>query len=92
MPFTSETGKEAKAKAKGRGEARLTKLIKAAADKDKAIKVFAQLEDLALKGDMDAIRLYLSYIIGKPKETVQHEGNPLLPVIFRMDGRFSDNN
>lgn len=43
----------------------------------------------ARKGDTVAFRELLDRMEGKAKETVQHEGNPELPVIFKIDARFS---
>jgi hypothetical protein len=69
MPFNSESAKQAGQKSR-RGEAKLTKLIRDIVDTDNAVKVFKQLEEQALSGDLDATKLYLSYVIGKPKEFV----------------------
>ena len=43
--------------------------IKKEDNQEKLNEVFAGLQDMALTGDIKAITLYLSYVLGKPKET-----------------------
>ncbi len=43
----------------------------------------------ARKGDTQAFKELLDRMEGRSKETVQHEGNPELPVIFKLDAKFS---
>lgn len=70
MGFNSETAKEARAKAAPRGENKLKKLFKEYADADDVKDLFEMLKQMAMEGDMDAIKTLLAYLIGKPKETV----------------------
>lgn len=89
MPkFNSETARVAAAKSGPRGESRARKWLKEAADRQSTIKVFEKLTDLASKGDMDAIKTYLAYVVGKPKETVVLSGDSELPIVFKLDERF----
>jgi hypothetical protein len=90
MPFTSETAKEAKAKAAGRGESKIKKWIREAADKKETIAVFQRLTDMAKAGDMDAIKTFMSYVVGKPTESLVITGDPEKPVKFILDGSFKD--
>ena len=70
MPFDSETAKAARAKAAPRGENKLKKLFYEYADGDDVKALFDKLKDKALAGEIDAIKVLLSYLVGKPKETV----------------------
>lgn len=88
MPFNSETAKEAKAKAAGRGENKIKKWIRAAADEESTISVFKKLTQMAEAGDMDAIKTFLSYVVGKPKDTVVFTGDEESPITFKVDERF----
>lgn len=88
--FNSESAKAARAKAAGRGESKIRKLIRELADKESTIEVFNTLMKLAKGGDMDAIKTYLGYVVGKPKEAIVIEGDPDKPVIFKIDGRFKE--
>lgn len=91
MPkFDSNSAKAAKAKAAGRGESKARKWLREASDKQTTIEVFNKLLSLARNGDMDAIKTYLAYVVGKPKDTVEIQGNPDLPVVFKLDGKFKD--
>lgn len=86
--FNSESAKAARAKQSGRGESKIRKLIRELADKDSTIQVFNKLTNLAKGGDMDAIKTYLAYVVGKPKESIQISGDPDYPVLFKLDERF----
>jgi hypothetical protein len=86
--FNSESAKEARAKASGRGESKIRKLIRELADKEDTIAVFQKLTTLAKNGDMDAIKTYLGYVVGKPKDTVVFTGDEERPITFKMDERF----
>jgi hypothetical protein len=70
MPFDSESAKQARAKAAPRGENKLKKLFYEYADAEDVKVLFDKLKERALQGDMDAIKVLLSYLVGKPKETV----------------------
>ncbi|HEX8333294.1 MAG TPA: hypothetical protein VF622_11755 [Segetibacter sp.] len=69
MPFNSATAKAAGERSKRQPNKLLT-AIRDASDKSKAIEIFQKLETMAVGGDMDAIKTYLGYVIGKPKESV----------------------
>jgi hypothetical protein len=43
---------------------------------------------LAKEGDMDAIKTYLAYVVGKPKDTVILQGDEEQPIVFTLDERF----
>jgi hypothetical protein len=68
--FNSESGREAQKKASPRGESKLKKLFREYADEEDVKELFDVLKEKAKKGDMDAIKVLLSYLIGKPKEEV----------------------
>lgn len=86
--FNSKSAKEARAKASPRGESKIRKLIRELADKDSTVEVFNKLMQLAKAGDMDAIKTYLAYVIGKPKDTVVLTGDEEKPIVFKVDERF----
>jgi uncharacterized membrane-anchored protein len=86
--FNSETAKEARAKASARGESKIKAWIREAADKQETIGVFKKLTELANNGDMDAIKTYLAYVVGKPKDTVVFTGDEESPITFKLDERF----
>ena len=88
MPFNSESAKAAKAKASGRGESKIKAWIRKAADKEETIEVFKQLTKMAKGGDMDAIKTYMAYVVGKPKDTVVLTGDEEKPITFTVDDRF----
>jgi hypothetical protein len=68
MPFDSESAKQAGQKSK-RGVSDRTKLLNDLLKPEKAKVIFKVLEKKAEQGDMDAIKTYLAYCFGKPKET-----------------------
>jgi hypothetical protein len=41
-------------------------------------------------GEPTLRKLVYEYAYGKPTEKVQHSGDPELPVIFKLDGKFKD--
>jgi aryl-alcohol dehydrogenase-like predicted oxidoreductase len=86
--FNSESAREARAKAAPRGESKIRKLIRELADKDSTVEVFNTLMKLAKSGDMDAIKTYLAYVVGKPKDTVVLTGDEEKPITFTVDERF----
>jgi aryl-alcohol dehydrogenase-like predicted oxidoreductase len=86
--FNSESAKEARAKAAPRGESKIRKLIRELADKETTVEIFNKLAKLAKEGDMDAIKTYLAYVVGKPKDTVVLSGDDEKPITFKMDERF----
>ena len=89
MPkFDSNSAKEARAKAAPRGENKIKVWIREAADKQSTIEVFKKLESMAKAGDMDAIKTFLAYVVGKPKDTVVFTGDEEKPITFKMDERF----
>lgn len=88
--FNKETAKAARAKQGPRGESKIRKLIRELADNETTITVFNKLASLAKAGDMDAIKTYLAYVVGKPKESITISGDPDYPVYFISDGRFKD--
>lgn len=69
MPFDSEKAREAGQKSK-RGLSERTKILNDLLKEENAREVFEQLESKAKAGDMEAIKLYLSYCFGRPKETI----------------------
>lgn len=69
MPFNSVTGKIAGAKTK-RGLSERTKLLNDLFDETKAKKIFKQLQDKAVDGDLESIKLYMAYCFGRPKESM----------------------
>ena len=71
--FTSENAAEYGAKGK-RGPSRLRSLIIDSVDSDEALSIFRKLRDKAAEGDMDAIKTYLAYVVGKPKESLEISG------------------
>lgn len=85
MPFDSETASQAGQRGK-RGLSERTKILNALFDETKAKEVFEQLQTKALNGDMEAIKLYLSYCFGKPKETIdlQSGDKPLNKLIVEV--------
>jgi hypothetical protein len=90
MKFTSESGAAAGAKSK-RGASRMTQLltmVREAEGEDDVREIFDTLKTLAKGGDMDAIKTYLSYIIGKPTEKIELEssGAGIMLNIVRQDG------
>jgi aryl-alcohol dehydrogenase-like predicted oxidoreductase len=88
MPFTKDNAREARAKAAPRGESKIKVWIREAADKQTTIQVFEKLTSLAKGGDMDAIKTYLAYVVGKPKDTVVLTGDTEQPITFKLDERF----
>ncbi len=90
MPFTKENAAELGAKSR-RGPSRMTKLlnmVRESQSEQDVQDVFNVLYDLAKGGDMDAIKTYLSYIIGKPTEKIEVEGGSLGVIlnIKKQDG------
>lgn len=86
--FDSESAKAARAKARPRGESKIKVWIREAADKEDTLTVFKKLLSMARDGDMDAIKTYLAYVVGKPKETHVIEGDEEKPITFKLDERF----
>lgn len=69
MPFDSKTGKQAARKQK-RGEAKATKAIKELLSPH-AAKVSLQLVTAAHAGEPWAVKLFMEYLYGKPKQTIE---------------------
>jgi aryl-alcohol dehydrogenase-like predicted oxidoreductase len=87
MPFDSESAKEARAKAARRGENKLKKLFREYADEDDVKELFDKLKEIAKSGDMDAIKVLLSYLIGKPKESMDLNVDGGIQVILKKADR-----
>jgi aryl-alcohol dehydrogenase-like predicted oxidoreductase len=87
MPFDSESAKEARAKAAPRGENKLKKLFREYADEDDVKELFDKLKEIAKSGDMDAIKVLLSYLIGKPKESMDLNVDGGIQVILKKADR-----
>jgi len=84
MPFDSNTAKEAREKAAPRGESKLKKLFKEYADADDVKQLFEVLRKKAVEEeDLDAAKLLLSYLIGKPRETVDMNIEAGVQLIFK---------
>lgn len=86
MAFNSETGREARAKAAPRGENKLKKLFKEYAEAEDVKALFDKLKEMAIAGDLDAIKTLLSYLIGKPKETIDMNVEGGIQVIMKKAG------
>lgn len=96
MKFDSKRAKEAKANASGRGPGKVNKLIK-----DVVFDTFHELQT-----DKEAIQKradFKQWATDNPRDfyniaskliniQVTHEGNPLYPVIFKLDGKFTEDN
>jgi hypothetical protein len=48
-------------------------------------------EALLKSGEATLIKFVYEHAYGKPKEKIEHSGDPEAPVIFKTDERFSDN-
>ena len=84
MPFDSNTAKVAREKAAPRGESKLKKLFKEYADADDVKQLFEVLRKKAVEEeDLDAAKLLLSYLIGKPRETVDMNIEAGVQLIFK---------
>ena len=70
--FTKETAALAGAKGK-RGLSERTRILNEFFEdnKDKAQQILQNIQDKALQGDMEAIKLYMGYGFGKPKESME---------------------
>jgi hypothetical protein len=66
MPFNSETASAAGKKSK-RGVSERAKILDALFKEDRAKEVFKKLEEKALSGDLEAIKVYMAYCFGKPE-------------------------
>lgn len=92
MKFNSNTAREAGQRGK-RGLSERTKILNELLKEENAREVFAQLETKAKNGDMEAIKLYLSYCFGKPKETIDIQSgemplNKLIVEVIANGGGF----
>lgn len=74
MKFDKNTASAAGAKSK-RGASDRTKLLNDLLKPEKAKEIFKKLEEKAIGGDMDAIKTYMAYCFGKPKESVDITSN-----------------
>lgn len=51
------------------------KLLDKASTEDEIVSVIVKLKQEAIKGDMQAIKLFLEYYLGRPTERVDHTSN-----------------
>lgn len=69
--FDSETAKKAGSKSK-RGKSTLTvirqQLVERNFNEDTFTAIWQRLEQMAVNGEMDAIKTYLGYVLGKPQQ------------------------
>jgi len=69
-------GHSTKAKGIDKRKNEYLELLKEASTRDEIVKVIKTLKDKALKeSDMQAIKLFLEYYLGKPKETIEQTHN-----------------
>ena len=67
-------GNSTKAKGLDKRKNKYLQLLDEASTPEEVIEVIKKLKDIALtKGDVSAIKLYLEYYLGKPKETLEFE-------------------
>jgi hypothetical protein len=72
----SNGGHSTKAKGIDKRKNEYLELLKEASTRDEIVKVIKTLKDKALKeSDMQAIKLFLEYYLGKPKETIEQTHN-----------------
>ena len=65
-------GHSTKAKGVDKRKNKYLELLDEASTPEEVIEVIKKLKDIALtKGDVSAIKLYLEYYLGKPKETLE---------------------
>jgi pantothenate kinase len=92
MAFTKENAAQLGALGGSkRGPSRMTKMlnmVRESQTEEDVQQVFDTLKDLAKGGDMDAIKTYFAYIIGKPTEKIELEssGAGIMLNIVRQDG------
>jgi hypothetical protein len=84
VPFDSETAKEAGKKSK-RGPATTLMTVRQMAKPEKVKQAFEMLEEMALKGEMKALELYLAYVCGKPTLFIEQNNSGLLTILRSGD-------
>lgn len=96
MPFTKENARERREKAGPRTEGKVQKLVKEVVfdvfhylqTSAEARKKRANLQAWSEDNPRDFYNIASKLI----NIQVTHEGNPLYPVIFKLDGKFTENN
>lgn len=65
-------GNSTKAKGVDKRKNEYKKLLDKASSPDEVVSVIIKLKKEALKGDMQAIKLFLEYYLGRPTERIDH--------------------
>lgn len=65
-------GNSTKAKGVDKRKNEYKKLLDKASSPDEVVNVIIKLKKEALKGDMQAIKLFLEYYLGRPTERIDH--------------------
>ena len=69
-------GHSTKAKGNDKRKNEYRKALELASTPDDVVEVIKKLKEKAInKSDVNAIKLYLEYYLGKPKDSIQIEGN-----------------
>jgi hypothetical protein len=68
-------GNSTKAKGIDKRKNKYIQLLDKASDENDIISVIKKLKTEAIKGDIQAIKLFLEYYLGKPTEKVDHTSN-----------------
>tara|TARA_R110002153_G_scaffold7534_1_gene33813 strand:- start:2327 stop:2623 length:297 start_codon:yes stop_codon:yes gene_type:complete len=69
-------GHSTKAKGNDKRRNEYRKALEIASTPEDVVEVIKKLKDKAIsKGDVNAIKLYLEYYLGKPKDSIEIEGN-----------------
>ena len=69
-------GNSTKAKGSDKRKNEYRKALEIASTPEDVVEVIKKLKDKAIsKGDVNAIKLYLEYYLGKPKDSIEIEGN-----------------
>jgi hypothetical protein len=84
MPFNSDTAKQARAKSSANlGGSKLKRLFLDYADADDVKELFEVLKAKAMEGDLEAVKIMLGYLIGKPTENVKMDVEGGITVVMR---------
>ena len=82
-------GNSTKAKGIDKRKNKYLELLDQASTPEEVVKVIKKLKSIALeKGDVQAIKLFLEYYLGKPKETIENThslNNFDIKTIFQVD-------
>lgn len=82
-------GHSTKAKGIDKRKNKYLELLDQASTPEEVVKVIKKLKSIALeKGDVQAIKLFLEYYLGKPKETIENThslNNFDIKTIFQVD-------